>query len=83
MCLFEKNYVKLMRKITNKLRLKRLLENTETILDKNFSYSILQLMQFEPKRIKNTSKRHRSEDDSILYDLSTPVSAQQEEMVHP
>jgi hypothetical protein len=80
MGLFEVNYTKYARKRSQELNLKKLRENSEGILDKNFAYSILELMRTEPKRMispsRGTSKRFKLVYDTRLYDLSTlmPVS---------
>jgi hypothetical protein len=68
MGLFEVNYTKYARKRSHELSLKKLGENGEGILDKNFAYSTLQLMRDEPERIINSSRRLTLEYETRVYD---------------
>jgi hypothetical protein len=71
MGLFEEKYTKYARKRSHRLNLKKLVENGEGILDKNFSRSTLQLMRDEPRRTIKPSRR--LEFDTRIYDSSVLV----------
>jgi hypothetical protein len=80
MGLFEDNYIKIMSKVTNKLHLKRLQENVEAILEKNFSSSILEIIPFKPKRNSRPSRSLKYKYDTMSYESASviPISSPEE-----